>query len=88
VASGIYHLSAAGATTWAGFARAIFARAAARPGFRPPRVVPIATSEYPTPARRPPYSVLSHRKFAAAFGFAPEPWEDQLDACFARMGPR
>lgn len=88
VASGIYHLSAAGATTWAGFARAIFARAAARPGFRAPRVVPIATSEYPTPARRPRYSVLSHGKFAAAFGFEPDPWEDQLDACFARMGPR
>lgn len=85
VASGIYHLSAGGETTWAGFARAIFARAAARPGFRAPRVVPIATSEYPTPARRPLYSVLSHRKFAAAFGFSPEPWETQLDACFARL---
>ncbi len=85
VASGIYHLSAAGETTWAGFARAIFARAAARPGFRAPRVVPIPSSEYPTPARRPRYSVLSHRKFAAAFGFAPGSWEAQLDACFAAM---
>jgi dTDP-4-dehydrorhamnose reductase len=85
VASGIYHLSAAGETTWAGFARAIFERAAARPGFRAPRVVPIATAEYPTPARRPRYSVLSHRKFASAFGFEPDSWEAQLDACFAAM---
>jgi dTDP-4-dehydrorhamnose reductase len=85
VASGIYHLSAAGQTTWAGFARAIFERAAARPGFRAPRVVPIATADYPTPARRPRYSVLSHRKFASAFGFEPDPWEAQLDACFAAM---
>ncbi len=87
VASGIYHLSAAGETTWAGFARAIFERARTRPGFRVPRVVPIATSAYPTPARRPRYSVLSHRKFAAAFGFAPSAWEAQLDACFARLAP-
>ena len=86
VASGIYHLSAAGETTWAGFARAIFERARTRPGFRVPRVVPIPTSAYPTPARRPRYSVLSNRKFAAAFGFAPSAWEAQLDACFARLG--
>lgn len=85
VASGIYHLSASGETTWAGFARAIFERAARRPGFRVPRVIPIATTEYPTPARRPAYSVLSHRKFRSAFGFAPAPWEAQLDACFARL---
>jgi len=88
VASGIYHLSAAGETTWAGFARAIFARAAARPGFRAPRVVPIPTEQYPTPARRPRYSVLSHDKFAAAFGFAPGSWQSQLDDCFAAMGRR
>jgi len=86
VASGIYHLSAAGETTWAGFARAIFDRAAGRPGFRAPRVVPIATSDYPTPARRPLYSVLSHRRLAAAFRISPPGWEAQLDACFARLG--
>jgi dTDP-4-dehydrorhamnose reductase len=49
-------------------------------------VVPIPTSAYPTPARRPRYSVLSNRKFAAAFGFAPSAWEAQLDDCFARLG--
>lgn len=85
VASGIYHLSASGQTTWAGFARAIFERAASRPGFRCPRVVPIATSGYPTPAVRPRHSVLSHRRFAQAFGFAPTSWQSQLDACFARL---
>jgi dTDP-4-dehydrorhamnose reductase len=85
VPSGIYHLSALGETTWAGFARAIFARAAARPGFRAPRLVPIPSSEYPTPAPRPAYSVLSHRKFEAAFGFAPTRWEAQLGDCMARL---
>ncbi len=85
VPSGIYNLSASGETTWAGFARAIFERAAARPGFRVPRVVPIATSDYATPAKRPLYSVLSHGKFRSAFGFAPTSWEAQLDECFARL---
>ncbi len=88
VASGIYHLSAAGETTWAGFARAIFERAAAWPGFRVPRVVPIATEQYPTPAQRPRYSVMSHARFRAAFGFAPASWEAQLDECFARLPGR
>jgi dTDP-4-dehydrorhamnose reductase len=87
VASGIYHLTAAGETTWAEFAAAIFARARRWPGFRAPRVIPIATSEYPTPARRPAYSVLSHRRFLETFGFAPESWETQLDGCFSRLAP-
>lgn len=85
VASGVYNLAAAGETTWASFAEAIFARAAGRPGFRAPRVVRIASSEYPTPARRPAYSVLDPAKFTAAFGFAPSSWESQLDAVFAAL---
>jgi len=85
VDSGIYHLSASGETTWAGFARAIFDRAKGRAGFRAPKILPIPTSGYPTPARRPRYSVLSHRKFSAAFGFAPSSWEEQLDEVFARL---
>jgi dTDP-4-dehydrorhamnose reductase len=87
VASGIYNLSASGETTWASFAEAIFARAAGRSGFFAPRVVRIPSSEYPTPARRPAYSVLDTAKFAAAFGFAPTSWESQLDAVFAVLAP-
>jgi len=87
VASGLYNLSAAGETTWASFAEAIFARAAGRPGFRAPRVIRIPTSDYPTPARRPAYSVLDPQKFTAAFGFAPSTWESQLDAVFAALPP-
>jgi dTDP-4-dehydrorhamnose reductase len=87
VPSGIYNLSAAGETTWASFAEAIFARAAGRRGFRPPRVIRIPTSEFPTLARRPAYSVLDGAKFTAAFGFAPSSWESQLDAVFAALPP-
>ena len=85
VASGIYNLSAGGETTWASFAEAIFARAAGRPGFRAPRVMRIPSSDYPTPARRPAYSVLDPAKFTATFGFAPSSWESQLDAVFAAL---
>ncbi len=77
--SGVFHMTAAGATTWYGFAQAIFARANAAK----PRLVPITTADYPTPAARPANSVLSNDKFAAAFGFRLPDWEQQLDAVMA-----
>jgi len=77
--SGVYHMTAAGATSWYEFAKAIFARA----GGPAPSVVPIATAEYPTPAARPANSVLSNEKFAATFGFRLPDWEQQLDAVMA-----
>jgi dTDP-4-dehydrorhamnose reductase len=77
--SGVYHMTAAGATSWYEFAKAIFARAGG-PG---PSVVPIATAEYPTAAARPANSVLSNEKFAATFGFRLPDWEQQLDAVMA-----
>lgn len=42
------------------------------------RIVPITTADYPTPARRPAYSVLSNVRFAATFGFALPDWRSQL----------
>jgi dTDP-4-dehydrorhamnose reductase len=80
--AGLYHLSSTGATTWYGFARAIVGDAPK------PRVVPIATSDYPTPARRPAYGVLSTAKFERTFGFALPPWRDALAACLAEDAPR
>jgi dTDP-4-dehydrorhamnose reductase len=77
--SGVYHMTAAGATSWYGFAKAIFAHAAGPT----PSLVPIATAEYPTPATRPANSVLSNDKFAATFGFRLPDWNRQLDAVMA-----
>lgn len=74
--SGMCHMTAAGATTWYEFAKAIFARAAGPA----PSLVPIATAEYPTPATRPANSVLANDKFAATFGFRLPDWKLQLDA--------
>jgi dTDP-4-dehydrorhamnose reductase len=77
--SGVCHMTAAGATTWYEFAKAIFVRA---PG-PTPSLVPIGTADYPTPAARPTNSVLSNDKFASTFGFRLPDWEQQLDAVMA-----
>ncbi|HEX4886078.1 MAG TPA: dTDP-4-dehydrorhamnose reductase [Casimicrobiaceae bacterium] len=79
--AGLYHLSSTGATTWYGFARAIV-------GDVPrPRIVPIATADYPTAARRPAYGVLSTAKFERTFGFALPPWREALAECLASPAP-
>jgi dTDP-4-dehydrorhamnose reductase len=77
---GIYHMTAAGSTSWYGFAQAIFNAdvLSARP-----RVHPIPSSEYPTPAKRPANSVLNNDKFAHAFGFRLPAWQQQLDEVLA-----
>jgi dTDP-4-dehydrorhamnose reductase len=80
--AGLYHLSARGATTWYGFARAIVGEAAT------PRVVPIATADYPTPARRPAYGVLDSTLFERTFGIALPDWRQSLGDCLnAPMEP-
>ncbi len=72
---GVFHMTAAGSTSWCGFARAIFAAAALDPE---PVVTPILTVEYPTPARRPLNSRLDNSKFAATFAFRLPSWQHQL----------
>ncbi len=86
--SGIYHTSAAGQTSWYGFAAAIFAHAAsARPRRsdialdRVPVLEPIPTAQYPLPARRPRYSVLANGKLQRAFGVMMPDWEISLEEC-------
>jgi dTDP-4-dehydrorhamnose reductase len=85
--TGVYHATAAGETTWRRFAEAIFDGAAARQGtaFRRPRVVPITTAEYPTPARRPANSVLSNAKLEAAFGVRPGSWREGLEEALSAL---
>jgi dTDP-4-dehydrorhamnose reductase len=80
--SGVYHMTAAGSTSWCGFAREIF-RSAVLPN--PPLVHAIPTSDYPTPAKRPANSVLSNDKFGHAFGFRLPHWKQQLEEVLAGM---
>lgn len=78
--SGTYHLTASGETSWHGFASAIL-EGAARRGIidRAPIVTPIGTHEFPTPARRPAYSVLDNSRFSRTFGHALPDWQAGLD---------
>lgn len=80
-ASGTWHLVAAGETSWHGFAEAIIDEAlAAGLLARRPRVLPITTADYPTPARRPAYSVLDTTRLRRDFGIAAPEWRDGLHA--------
>lgn len=73
------HLTASGQTTWHGFAEAIFAAATERGLLaRAPVVDRIATSDYPTPARRPAYSVLDNRVLQSEYALRMPSWEDGL----------
>jgi len=84
--SGTWHLTASGETSWHGFAEAIIAGAHSRGLLsRAPRVVPIATSDYPTPARRPAYSCLDLSKIEADHGIRMPTWQTALDAVLDKM---
>ena len=80
---GLYHLSAMGQTTWHGFAEAILRHALETDerNVRARRVIPVASSAFPRPARRPAYSVLDNSAVFEAFGIRLPPWHDQLDLC-------
>jgi len=78
--AGLYQMTCSGETTWCGFARAIFERAGMLLGGKAPIVIPIASAEYSTPARRPRNSVLSNAKLNKVFGVQLAPWEAALDA--------
>jgi dTDP-4-dehydrorhamnose reductase len=87
---GIYHATSSGETTWYGFAEAIFARYHQdQDPSGPERTVvtprPITTAEFPTPARRPAYSVLGHDAWHAA-GIEPiGDWRDALERAYPEI---
>lgn len=84
--SGTWHLTANGDTSWHGFAEAIFAEAVAAGKLaRAPTVEAITTAEYPTPAKRPAYSVLDVTKLEADFGITLPRWQDGLKRVIAEL---
>jgi dTDP-4-dehydrorhamnose reductase len=93
---GVYNMTAAGKTSWFEFAEAILEEASRTPRDVPwfaaatggkPLVVrlvyPITTEQYPTPARRPAYSVLSNLRLKEVFGLELPDWKSQLALAFA-----
>lgn len=79
---GTYHYCNQPETTWFGFARAIFEQAG---GFENLQLNAIATSDYPTPARRPQNSVLDCAKLEANFGIEQANWIDELGLVLAQI---
>jgi dTDP-4-dehydrorhamnose reductase len=84
---GTYHFAGAGEATWYEFASSIVEMAADRLK-RSPRVVPIRTVDYPTPAARAADTRLDSTAVFRAFGVAPRPWPSDLAATLDRLlGP-
>jgi dTDP-4-dehydrorhamnose reductase len=83
--SGVYHMTCSGSVSWCGFARAIFERAHKQLDDKVPKVNPIATSDYPTPAKRPQNSVLSNDKLQRIFNVCLAPWQSALDEVLAAI---
>jgi dTDP-4-dehydrorhamnose reductase len=80
---GVFHFAGGGETSWRQFAEEIF-RQAPWAAIRA-RVVPIATSDYPTPARRPANSCLDMTKIRKVFGIVPQPWQKALTPVVAGL---
>jgi dTDP-4-dehydrorhamnose reductase len=81
---GIYHMTAGGEAVWADFAQAIFEESAAQGGASA-KVRRIPSSEFPTPAKRPGYSVLNSDKLAETYGVRLPHWRDPVSTVVARV---
>jgi dTDP-4-dehydrorhamnose reductase len=96
--TGTFHVTAGGTTNWHAFATAILDEAAKLPSANPwlnaalsggsivaKRISPISTSDYPTPARRPAYSVLSNERLTQTYRVQLPEWRDQLKAALGSI---
>ena len=84
--SGVYHMTAGGSTTWFGFTEEIFTLGIERGLLETkPKLTPITTADYPTPAQRPKNSVLSNDKFENVFGFRLPAWQQGLTDVMAAI---
>lgn len=81
IVPGIYHFSNEGVISWYDFTKAIHRIA----GITTCHVRPLHTSEYPTPANRPAYSVLDKTKIKQTYGIEIPYWEDSLKECIESL---
>ncbi len=79
----IYHYSNEGVLSWYDFAKEIM-----RMAKLDCQIKPIETKEYPTPAKRPHYSLLNKAKIKTEFGIEIPYWKDSLDECLKVLGER
>ena len=81
IVPGIYHFSNEGVISWYDFTKAIHRIA----GITTCHVRPLHTSEYPTPAKRPHYSVLDKTKIKQTYNLEVPYWEESLAECIAKL---
>ena len=81
IVPGIYHFSNEGVISWYDFTKAIHRIA----GITTCHVRPLHTSEYPTPANRPHYSVLDKTKIKQTYGIEVPYWEESLEVCVLKL---
>ena len=81
IVPGIYHFSNEGVISWYDFTKAIHRIA----GITSCHVKPLHTTEYPTPAARPHYSVLDKTKIKQTYGIEIPYWEESLEKCVAKL---
>lgn len=79
-APGIYHFTNDGVISWFDFAVEIKSQSSLSC-----KVNPISTEQYPTPAKRPQYSVLDKTKIQETFGIKLKDWKETLKECLAKM---
>ncbi|NLI83150.1 MAG: dTDP-4-dehydrorhamnose reductase [Deltaproteobacteria bacterium] len=79
IAWGTYHFCGAGKVSWHGFAREIVEEGRRHRALKVKNILPIPTTDYPTPAARPLWSVLDCRKIAGTFGIVPPSWRIGLE---------
>jgi dTDP-4-dehydrorhamnose reductase len=82
---GIYHMTNGGVTSWHGFAEAIQSLDEFDETWVPSRLLPIPSSDYPTPARRPLNSRLDNGKLERAFGVRLQDWRAALALCLDKQ---
>jgi dTDP-4-dehydrorhamnose reductase len=86
--AGLYHLAAAGATTWHAYAQHVLAQARLEKPALPIKateVAPVPTSAYTTPARRPLNSRLSTQHLQSTFGLTLPPWQQGVNRMLAEV---
>ncbi|MDB9434900.1 dTDP-4-dehydrorhamnose reductase [Microcystis aeruginosa] len=84
--AGIYNFTNSGVASWFDLTKAIFEEAKISGiSLKIQRVIPITTAEYPTPAVRPAYSVLSGQKISQQLGYIPPYWRDSLKAMLNQL---
>ena len=86
--AGTYHLAAAGHTTWFAYAKHVIAQARQAQSaikIKATEVAPIATADYPTPARRPHNSRLDTRRLESTFGLTLPPWQQGVDRMLSEI---